>query len=243
MDQVKLKVIGCGDAFSSGGRFTTSFFSQWNGKGFLLDCGSTILPAMKRAGVSSNDVDVIFISHLHGDHYGGLPYFLLDASIQSGREKGLTILGPTGIEEKTHELFKLLYPGSSYSFDINFIEYKTYEGYEVEGVGFKPYPVVHSEGTYPHGYRLTFGSKVLAYSGDTGWTDELIPLSEGADLFICECNFVELKMAAHINYKELEEHLNDFNVKRLLLTHMADEMIEYQVSGVEKAHDGLELVI
>jgi ribonuclease BN (tRNA processing enzyme) len=58
---------------------------------FLIDCGATVLPALKRNKIDPGNIDIIVITHFHGDHYGGLPFLLLEAST-SGRKKPLIIL-------------------------------------------------------------------------------------------------------------------------------------------------------
>lgn len=76
---MKLTFVGCGDAFGSGGRFNTCFHIAATKTNFLIDCGASSLIAMKRFGIDRNAIDTILITHFHGDHFGGLPYFVLDA--------------------------------------------------------------------------------------------------------------------------------------------------------------------
>ena len=76
---MKLTVIGCGDAFGSGGRFNTCFMIDTASKRLLLDCGASSLVALKAQKIDLNSIDDVMLSHLHGDHFGALPFFLLDA--------------------------------------------------------------------------------------------------------------------------------------------------------------------
>ena len=92
---VKLKVIGCGDAFGSGGRLNTCFYIDAGSIRFLVDCGASSLPGLKQYGIYADDIDAIVISHFHGDHYGGVPFILLDAAVY-GRTKRLQIISPVG---------------------------------------------------------------------------------------------------------------------------------------------------
>ena len=84
--EVRLRFLGSGDNFGSGGRFQACIHIDAGANRFLLDCGASSLIAMKRAGISTAAVDVILISHLHGDHFGGIPFFILDAQLISRRE-------------------------------------------------------------------------------------------------------------------------------------------------------------
>ena len=75
---VKLQFIGCGDAFGSGGRSNTCFHVTGEDVNVLIDCGATSLPALKREKIAREAIDLILITHFHGDHFAGLPFFLLD---------------------------------------------------------------------------------------------------------------------------------------------------------------------
>ena len=68
-----LDFLGTGDAFGSGGRFNTCFLVERSEASLLIDCGASSLIAMRRFGVDPNSIAAILISHLHGDHFGGLP--------------------------------------------------------------------------------------------------------------------------------------------------------------------------
>ena len=88
------------------------------------------------------------------------------------------------------------------------------------------------------GSRWTGGS--LAFSGDTEWTDTLIALSAGADLFVCECFGVESAPPHHLDYRTLEAHRAALTCRRLLLTHMGAEMLARAAAlGADTTDDGL----
>src|SRR5687767_13711013 len=110
--EISVQIIGCGVAFASGGKFNTCFLVRNPGFNFLIDCGSTSLVALKLLGISTEEIDAIFLSHFHGDHFGGIPYILLDAAYTSRRVKGLKIICPAGGEKKIRALGDLMYPGS-----------------------------------------------------------------------------------------------------------------------------------
>jgi ribonuclease BN (tRNA processing enzyme) len=96
---MRLTVIGCGDAFGSGGRFNTCFLIAGANSTILLDCGASSLVALHAAGVDLAAIDGVIISHLHGDHFGGLPFFLLDAQFLTRRDRPLLIAGPPGTRD------------------------------------------------------------------------------------------------------------------------------------------------
>ena len=96
---MQLRFVGCGDAFGSGGRLNTCFHVSGREANFLIDCGASALPALKRLEIDRNEIDLILITHFHGDHFAGLPFVLLDAQF-SRRTRPLTIAGPQGIETR-----------------------------------------------------------------------------------------------------------------------------------------------
>ena len=66
---------------------------------------------------------------------------------------------------------------------------------------------------------------MIAYSADTQWTDALVPLARGADLFIAEAYTYDKVVKNHLSLATLEAHLADIAPKRLILTHMSDDML------------------
>lgn len=238
-----VQFLGSGDAFGSGGRFQACIHVQAPNANLLLDCGASSLIAMKRSGVAPNNIDAILISHVHGDHFGGIPFFILDAQFLSKREKPLLIAGPPGIEERVRAAQEALFANSSKTeqkFEIRFAEWQDRVPTDIAGVRVTPFEVVHGSGAPPFGLRLEAEGRTVAYSGDTEWTPALINLSRDADLFICEANFFEKAVTFHLDYETLMKHRGELTCKRLVLTHMNSEMIERAATlEVECAEDGL----
>ena len=123
MSLISLQVIGCGDAFGSGGQINTCFYVKSDSIQLLIDCGATSLPALKKYGINVRQIDLIILSHFHGDHFGGVPFLLLELAIY-GQVKQLTIMSPPGGRERLEKLLHLLYPGSLVieKLQIEFIE-------------------------------------------------------------------------------------------------------------------------
>jgi ribonuclease BN (tRNA processing enzyme) len=225
---MQLRIVGCGDALGSGGRFNTCFHVTGASVNFLIDCGASSLPALKRLGVAREAIDLILITHFHGDHFGGLPFLLLDAQF-TRRSRPLVIAGPVGIETRLANLMEALFEHSSKTkqrFDLSVIALEPEQSRTFGEVKVTPYPVVHGESGGPFlAYRIEAEGRVIAYSADTEWTDMLIPAARGADLFIAEAYYYDKIVKNHLSLKTLEAHLPEINAKRLVLTHMSEDML------------------
>jgi ribonuclease BN (tRNA processing enzyme) len=225
---MQLRFIGCGDAFGSGGRFNTCFHVTGKQANFLIDCGASSLPALKRLDVARDEIELILITHFHGDHFAGLPFLLLDAQF-SRRTRPLVIAGPEGIETRLAQVMEALFEHSSETkqrFELSVVALRPEETRHFGGVEVTPYAVVHGESGGPFlGYRIETEGRVLAYTADTEWTDMLIPLARDADLFIAEAYMYEKVLRNHLSLKTLEQHLPEINARRLVLTHMSDDML------------------
>jgi len=240
---MQLRIVGCGDALGSGGRFNTCFHVTGASVNFLIDCGASSLPALKRLGIAREAIDLILITHFHGDHFGGLPFLLLDAQF-TRRSRPLVIAGPVGIETRLANLTEALFEHSSKTkqrFDLSVIALEPEQSRTFGEVKVTPYPVVHGESGGPFlAYRIEAEGRVIAYSADTEWTDMLIPAARGADLFIAEAYYYDKIVKNHLSLKTLEAHLPEINAKRLVLTHMSEDMLaRLDELSYTAAHDGM----
>src|SRR5580698_4097993 len=109
---MQLQFVGCGDALGSGGRYNTCFHVTGDRVNFLIDCGASSLPALKRLDIARNEIDLILITHFHGDHFAGLPFLLLDAQF-TRRTRPLVIAGPEGIETRLPQAMEVMFEHSS----------------------------------------------------------------------------------------------------------------------------------
>jgi len=240
---MQLRFVGCGDALGSGGRFNTCFHVTGERVNFLIDCGASSLPALKRRGIARDAIDLILITHFHGDHFGGLPFLLLDAQF-TRRTRPLVIAGPEGIETRLTQLMEALFENSSKTkqrFDLSVVALKPLETRRFGAVNVTPFPVVHGESGGPFlAYRVEAEGRVIAYSADTEWTETLIPAARDADLFIAEAYTYDRVVKNHLSLTTLEAHLAEIGPKRLVLTHMSDDMLErLDTLGYTAASDGM----
>ena len=245
---MRLTIIGCGDAFGAGGRLQTSFYVCSRPSTFLIDCGASSLIGMRRLGLQPNDIDTVFVTHLHGDHFGGLPWLLVDAQYVSKRTRPLVVTGPQGIEARFVTAAEALYPGlttGERGFELKFLEYEERKPLAVGGVTVVPFEVQHPSGAPPYALRFALDGKVIAFTGDTGWVDTLYAVAQGADLFISECFQYDVRIPIHLDYATIDANYAKLGAKRVLLTHMGEAMLseagKVDASRYLIAHDGMTL--
>jgi len=240
---VEVLFLGSGDAFGSGGRFQACISVRTPSDRFLMDCGASSLIAMKRAQIDLREVSKILVSHLHGDHFGGIPFFVLDAQLVAKRAAPLTIIGPTGLHDRVSAAMEVLFPGSATArrnFDLRFIELIPREATTVDGIVVTAFPGSNAGGATPHVLRIETAGRVVAYSGDTEWTPALVEAARDADLFICEAYFFEKKAKGHLDYSTFLSRRGDFSCGRIVVTHMSEEMLSrsHEIDDIPAA-DGL----
>lgn len=244
---VELRFLGTGDAFGSGGRLHTSTLVRSRGGDVLVDCGPSVLAALRREALDPNAIDAIVLTHLHGDHFAGVPFLLMDGHYAAGRTKPLLIAGPAGVEAAVSRALEVLFPGSgdlAMRFAVTYREWQAGDPTTAGPARVTPVPVRHSANLPCFGLRVEVGGRVLAFSGDTEWVDSLVDLSAGADLFVCECSGYETAPAHHLDFVTLARHRSELNCRRLILTHMGEDMLS-RVGELpfDAARDGLVLRI
>ena len=238
----RVTFAGSGDAFGSGGRLQACIVVDVAGSRILLDCGATSLTALKRLGIEPNSIDAVVVSHLHGDHFGGLPFLVLDGQF-SRRDTPLRVCGPRGTDGRLRRTMEALFPGSTSvdrKFQVEVTELLPGAAAEpVPGVTLTTFAADHACGAPPLMLRLQGDGTRIAYTGDTAWTPAIMDLAAEADLFVCEGYFPARRVPYHLSYAELLEHEAEFTAKRVVLTHMTAEMIAAEGVRHERAHDGL----
>ena len=121
---IEVQFIGSGDAFGSGGQLQTCLLLRGAHTPLLIDCGASSLIGMKRLGIDPSTIAAIVLTHLHGDHFAGVPFLILDGQF-SGRSTPLMIAGPQGTRERVERAMEVLFPGSttvSRRFRVDYVE-------------------------------------------------------------------------------------------------------------------------
>ena len=242
---MRVHFAGSGDAFGSGGRWQTCIHLTGGGQPMLVDCGATSLTALKAQGLDPGEVAAVAVTHLHGDHFGGLPFLILDGQF-SRRTTPLLVAGPPGIRARLTEAMEALFPGSSQvsrRFPLEVTELApdgtpaplgaaTVRGWEVD----------HASGAPPLALRVDLGGASFGYSGDTAWTPALAEAARDTDLFAAEAYTYDRPVRYHLDYATLAAHLPELGARRVVLTHMSADMLGRLADArLPAAHDGLTI--
>ena len=242
---MQLQFIGSGDAFGSGGRFNTCFHLSVAGCTALIDCGASSLVAMRKLGIDRGAIDVVLLTHFHADHFGGVPFFILDAQLNVKRTRPLILAGPPGLRDWYGRACALAFPGERVlPFPLDIREVEIGRANVIGALSVTPFHVVHDDRAGPClAYRIEAGGKVLCYSGDTEWTDALLEAARGADLFVCECYTFDKPRKSHMALSVLREKLPAIGARRVILTHMSEDMLgRLGEVELETAQDGARVI-
>lgn len=245
---VTVTLLGTGDAFASFGRVQAGYLIDAPGGRILMEAGPGLMPALKTNGVAPDSFDLLLISHLHGDHFAGLPFLILDYMWETPRKKVLTVAGPPKLEERTWLLMRTMFPHFELDKIKRKLKFVVLEPGSSTRLGKFKVRAIRSPHTRPDislSLRIDGGGKSIVFSGDSGWNDELVELSAGADLFLCECTYYEsTELTFHLNYPLLAANRDKFKVRRMVLTHLGREVLSRADEIVfEMGYDGMKIEI
>ncbi len=235
---------GSGDAFGSGGRYQACIHLRGPGGSgpALLDCGATSLSALKSLALDPGEVSAVFVSHLHGDHFGGLPFLILDGQF-SRRTRPLVIAGPPGTADRLTDAMECMFPGSSLvsrRFSVEVTELTPGTASSVCGTTVRAWEADHRSGAPALLLRLELAGRAIAYTGDTAWSEAVIDAAADADLLIAEAYFRDKEIPYHLRLADLYAHLGRLSARRIVITHMSADMLgDQDVTPFERARDGL----
>jgi len=244
---MKLHILGCGDAFGSGGRNQSAYLVEATDRVFLLDCGATTLLAMKRAGIDPRRLDVVLLSHLHGDHFAGLPFLFIEYLYEKPRSKPLQVAGPPGTEERVRQLFELMYGSGSSAKSLPPTRFHVLHPEKtkvINGISVLSFRVPHQQKEVSLALKVGYHGREILFSGDSAWSELFVTHSCGADLFLCECSFYDREASNHMSYRDLRQNLARLKCKRIVLTHLGEEVLRRRKRiNVTLAEDGMVIDI
>lgn len=243
----RVTVLGSGDAFGSGGRAHSAYLVEGSRTTLLVDCGPSILQSLKREGRDPGALDHVVLSHLHGDHFGGVPFLFLEYRYEAPRTRPLTVYGPRGTGAAIERLFTALYEAVSRKpspFPVRYVELEPGVPTTIGDARVLPFAVPHAPELACLGVRIEIDGRTIVYSGDSSWTDEFVAQTRGADLFLCECSTYETPVPIHLSYPEIAARVGELGCRRVVLSHLGSEPLRrLDEISLECASDGLTIAL
>jgi len=212
----------------------------------MLEAGSDAVASLKRNGFATNSFDLILISHLHGDHFAGLPFLILDYMWEAPLKKPLTIAGPRKLAERTWRLMRTMYPNfdlAAIRHQLNFVVLEPERSRQFGKVRVTAIRSPHTKPDISLSLKIELAGRAIVFSGDTGWNEALAKLAHGADLFLCECTYFEsAQLKFHLNYPQLAANRDKFDVRRMVLTHLGREVLNRKREiAIKMGFDGMKI--
>ena len=177
-----VRFVGSGDSFGSGGRFQTCILVDAGGMRFTMDFGASSLVALRQQGIDPNSIDAILLTHLHGDHCGGVPFLLMDAMLGARRKRPLVVAGPRDLRYRMFLIAEALFPGMHVmkpKFELDWIELEHGVPTPVGDILVTARPVKHTWQTNPTALRAEIGGKVVCYTGDGEFGEQMALAARG----------------------------------------------------------------
>ncbi len=226
---MRVVVCGSGDAFGAAGRGHAAYWVEgFARQPFMVDFGGTALAALKRFELDPQQLAGVAITHLHGDHIGGLPYLLADAVVREPRSAELSVLGPPGVASRLDALYDLFYGSLASRRDYPEVRTELEVGQSRAWLGV----IVRAfagEHMHPPDQALVLrfereDGRALVFSGDTTMTPGLLEACQGAELVIAECSALAPPAGRHCTWAEWREQIPTLGAELLRLTHLGDEV-------------------
>ncbi len=225
MNSHELIFLGTGNAFGHGGRRHSSYAISTlinQKKSFLLiDCGPSTLPALHENNVDPKSIDYIYLSHLHPDHWLGLPLLVLDNKWITKRNDPIQLICPQGTEDLVTKTCELLYSrdeADAVTDTYHFIEIGNQTTKKIDDrLSVETLPAIHG-GNGRMGI-LTFNGESIGYSGDSAFFEPSFLRLINCKIAIHEASSFNQPIPNHTTLSEILHYKTQIR-GQLFLTHV-----------------------
>jgi len=245
---MKLIILGSGTSVPHPQRASPSIALFIDDQFLLMDIGPGTLRQLAIAGLTFQDIDYVCISHFHPDHTADLIHFLFATRYPPilRTRKPFTIIAPETFNQFL-TLLKRPY-GNWLELPDGLMKIEELNTGDKDKKEFDTFTIVSAPVNHtPHslGFRIEDGSgKIIVYSGDTGYCEEIVDLARDADLLILESSFPDGQgIEGHLTPSQAGDIATRSGVKRLLLTHFYPECLKSDIeTQCRKTYQG-ELIL
>jgi ribonuclease Z len=196
-DIIKVTLLGTGTPVPAMNRFGPSILIEAGRRKFLFDAGRGAMQRLTQLKVRWQNIDGVFLTHLHSDHVVGFPdLWLTGWLVGPGRDRPLPVWGPRGTQKmmaKLEEAYEFdirirLYDDRAAPNGVVLLAQDINEGvvFEKDGLKITVFEVDHSPVWPAFGYRIDYGARSVVLSGDTRVSQNLIRHAQGVDLLVHE---------------------------------------------------------
>ncbi|MXW87064.1 MAG: MBL fold metallo-hydrolase [Boseongicola sp. SB0673_bin_14] len=196
MGSLDVTLLGTGTPNPNPDRAGASYLFRAADFRFMIDCGPGALLRLGQAGANASDIDHMFFTHYHLDHWADFGPFLVNRWIQGNRTP-LRVYGPAGLQELVSNVLALHRRDLEYRRQIRtepkdlpeVVATEIDEGFvfDHQGLTVAPFDVAHYPIGQPFGFRVEARGRKIVFSGDTCPNDNLIRHALDADALIHEC--------------------------------------------------------
>jgi ribonuclease BN (tRNA processing enzyme) len=253
---MQMTIVGSADAFNADGFGHSAYWLEADGAGpIMVDFGATSLARVRQLGLRASALRGIAITHLHGDHVGGIPFLVIDALYNDRRTTPLEIVGPIGTRARLAELLEVTYGKAAWLDGVvgRLVELPPGASAELGGFTIHGFRAEHMDPPdVPLCLRVEAPSgRSIAFSGDTELCDGLFEASAGADLLVAECTMMQPPAGRHVTWQGWrDEGFARVRAARLMLTHLGTDVRARRAEllaeappalGLSFAEDGLRV--
>lgn len=218
---MKVHFLGVGEACDPE-CFNTSLLvlSESKKHYILLDCGFTTPHRYFADCFYPEQLEALWISHFHGDHFFGVPLLLLRLW-EMGRVSPLLLIGPHGLQEKIEMALDLAYPalGGKLRYALQYLPVSEAASFEAAGFSWQTAAMDHSQPCLA--LKVTNGGKSLLYSGDGRPTEAAVQLARGCGLAVHEAYSVSGQIPGHGSIAGCLALAREAGCARLALVHLS----------------------